>query len=121
MSDLTLITNTADPVDLHAMYQALSARYDEAGAQLDELRARLDDADEDDERDRLAAELDRLGIGHSVLLGWVSAFFAAYTFARSGTECPWLDPSTRSRARFVGGRGAVVRPLTAGRPKGARA
>lgn len=113
MLNLTLITGSADPAALYERYALLSRRYDEADEQLDQIQAQLDQLDEDqaDEREHLAAELDRLGHGHSVLLGWVSAFYAAYQFALRGTDSPWIDRSVSSSAHFFASPGGPVAPL----------
>lgn len=114
MLDITLITDTSDPAELYATYQELATRYDQAQAQLDELSAEMNRAEQEDSDDRehLVAELDRLGVGHSVLLGWVSAFFAAYTFALRGTDTPWIEARTSARVVDANHR---LRPLAPAR------
>jgi hypothetical protein len=118
MLDLTLITDTTDPAELYLTYQYLALRYDLAHAELLKLQAEVIQAEKDGvgDREQLLAELEQLDVGHSVLLGWVSAFFAAYTFALRGTETPWLDLPVRSA--HGGGPTGEVRPLTPGREKG---
>lgn len=122
MEDLTIIVGTADPAALYASYEDLSRRYDEAGVQIDAMGADLARLTEDqtDEREHLLAELDRLDIGRSVLLGWVSAFYAAYMFALRGTHTPWLDGAARSSTHLVDTAGAVVRPLAPARARSRR-
>lgn len=119
MLDLTLITDTTDPAELYLTYQELATLYDLAHAELLERQTELAHAEKDGtgDREQMLAELEQLDIGHSVLLGWVSAFFAAYTFALRGTETPWLGATTS--ARVVGPAGKV-RPLAPARENGVR-
>lgn len=122
MEDLTIVVGTADAAALHDSYADLSRRLDEADAQIDAIAdelAQFDD-DQDDERQHLLAELDRLDIGRNVLLGWVSAFYAAYVFALRGTDTPWLDRTAKTATQFVDASGCVVRPLAPARMRGRR-
>lgn len=122
MLDLTLIAATADPAALYDTYCTLSRRYDEADAQLDQLQAQLDALDENeaDGREHIAAEMDRLANSHTVLLGWVSVFFAAYTFARRGVASAWLDAHERSAVQFVSPAVWPLAPAAGSRRKRAR-
>lgn len=100
-------------------YQDLASRYDQAHIQLLELQAELARSEKagDPGREQMLAEPEQLNVGHSVLLGWVSAFFAAYTFALRGTETPWLDASTSAR---VVSPASKVYPLASARKNGRR-
>lgn len=115
MLDLTLISATADPAALYDTYRNLSQRYEQADAQLDEIQLEFDTLGEDQwvEREQLVAELDRLGNDHTVLLGWMAAFYAAYTFALRGTRSAWVDSGAGTSVCFVDSPGGQVRALAA--------
>lgn len=110
MEELTLVSATSDPTLLYRIYQDLSRAFDASDAQLDILDDRLRrlDDDETERRHELTAELDELRIGRTVLLGWVSAYFAAYSFALHGSETELMTTAARAATAFLDTSGNAI-------------
>jgi hypothetical protein len=123
VQELTMVSATSDPAQLYRTYQDLSRAFDTAAARVDVLADKLHRlADDNPHRRELAAELDELSIGRTVLLGWVSAYFAAYSFALHGTDTELMSRAARAATAFLDTAGnpigpAVPHPITRWSPR----
>lgn len=114
MAELSVITDCTEPDELYAAYRDFSARYERICDEIDGLDRQLRDATDQDEGSRLTAELGALTDDSMVVLGWVSAAFAAYIFAIRGTHTDRLN-AAGSTTLSNGARSVVVPNTNRGR------
>jgi hypothetical protein len=89
MAELNLAFDS-DPVELWASYRDYTAAYERICDEIDGLDRQLRDDPDQEEGQRLVAEMSALTDDSTVVLAWVSLTFAAYIFALHGAETDWL-------------------------------
>jgi len=107
MAELKVITDTTDPGELYATYREFVARYERVCEEIDVVDRQLRQVSDPAEGQRLSAEMSALTSDSMIVLGWVSAAFAAYVFTSHGTHTDRIN-GAGSTTLTGAGRSVVV-------------
>jgi hypothetical protein len=107
MAELNVITDTTDPAELYAAYQDFVARYERICDEIDGINYQLHEVTDPAEGQRLTAEMSALTYDSMIVLGWVSAAFAAYVFTSHGTHTDRINGTGTTRLT-LGDRSVTV-------------